>query len=152
MKLRSLMFVPLVGLTLALGACGNAADADAGAFRTHELPKESPQATYVTRAQIVALPEPGPKGATLRAHHEAVDNFMNREGKVVGMGAMVMDFPPVKGLSLDGFKKGDKVEMTWSVWWTTTPAWLCVKLTKLPDDTKLEFRPANPPGQTPPAR
>jgi hypothetical protein len=55
------------------------------------------------------------------------------------MKTMTMDFPPAKGVDLSKLKKGDKVSVTFSVWWGTTPPWLAVKVEKLPDDTKLDF-------------
>ncbi len=142
------LFSLALTITLALlPACGRSPTE----VRQYDPPARTPDATYVTRAIIDALPIPGDPKTELRAHHEAVDDFKDRTGKIVGMGAMIMDFPPAKGVSLAGLKVGDKVTMTWSVWWDSTPAWLAVKLEKLPPDTKIEFRKAKPPVSTPPA-
>ncbi|MFT3686495.1 MAG: copper-binding protein [Phycisphaerales bacterium] len=86
-----------------------------------------------------ALPVAGDKRTEFRVHHEAIPTFKDKDGKIVGMHSMTMEFPPAKGVDLSKLKKGDKVSVTFSVWWGTTPPWLAVKVEKLPDDTKLDF-------------
>jgi Cu/Ag efflux protein CusF len=143
---RNTTMTLLLALTLAAGGVGFGCGQPAGTqgVKTYAPPTAAPDATYTTRAVIEQLPEAGKPQTQLRCHHEAVDDFKNAEGKVVGMSAMVMDFPPAKGVSLDGLKVGDKVLMTWSVWWEHTPNWLAMKIVKLPDDTVLEFRAKKP--------
>jgi Cu/Ag efflux protein CusF len=109
-----------------------------------DTPK-TPDATYTVRGEVDSLPVAGDKTTEFRVHHEAIDNFKNEQGKVVGMNSMTMDFPPAKGVDLSNLKKGDKVEMVFSVWWKATPPWMATKVTKLPDDTKLVFGKAHPP-------
>lgn len=113
-------------------------------------PARTPDATYVVRGEITMLPVAGDNRAELKVHHEAIDNFKDSDGKVVGMNAMTMEFPPAKGVDLSNLKKGDKVQLTFSVWWSDTPPWLAVKIVKLPAETKLVFGKANPAAPAPP--
>lgn len=146
---KSIVFGCAVGVVLALGACGSggggggAAAPAAGGGGGTAVPTTPPDAVYVTRAQIVSLPVAGQPGSAFRAHHEAVDDFKDRAGKVVGMNAMVMEFPPAAGLNLSGFKVGDIVLLEWKVWWSLD-GWLATKVTKLPPETKLIFGKADP--------
>lgn len=135
----------VVGVVVALGACGGGGGGGGAAATpaATPVPKTPPDAVYVTRAQIVSLPVAGQPGSAFRAHHEAVDDFKDRAGKVVGMNAMVMEFPPAAGLDLSGFKVGDIVLIEWKVWWSLD-GWLATKVTKLPPETKLIFGKADP--------
>lgn len=112
----------------------------------HVLPDRKPDATYEVRGEIATLPTIGDKRTELRVRHEAIDDFKNRDGEMVGMNAMTMDFPPAKGVDLSNLKKGDKVKLKFSVWWGNSPAWLVVKIEKLSSETELTFGKANPPG------
>jgi len=109
-------------------------------------PATVPSATYTTRGEIVELPLADKPATELRLRHEAIDDFQNPTGKVVGMNTMIMEFPPAKGVSLAGLKVGDKVAATFSIWWDQSPPWLATKIVKLPADTQLEFRRARKPG------
>lgn len=107
--------------------------------------------TYTVRGQIEELPEPGRPMSALRIHHEAIDNFVNRAGKVVGMSAMTMEFPVAEGVSLDGLAVGQKVEFTFEMVRTPTGSYRITAIRPLPDETELEFRKAQPPAPTPEA-
>lgn len=96
---------------------------------------------YTVRGEIVSLPEAGNPRADLRIKHEAIDNY-RRGDKVVGMNAMTMPFPVAEGVSLEGLAVGDKVEFVFEV---QMPQYQITRITKLPADTVLEFRKANPP-------
>jgi len=98
--------------------------------------------TYTTRGQVVQLPDPTNPGLTL--NHEAVDQFMDRQGEIVGMDPMSMSYPVAKSLSLEGIQVGDVVEFKWHVDWNTEPAVEIVEVHKLPAGTKLDFRAAKP--------
>jgi Cu/Ag efflux protein CusF len=111
----------------------------------HPIPARTPDGTYTVKGEVAGLPVAGDKRTQFRVHHEAIDNFKDREGKTTGMNSMTMDFPPAKGVDLSNLKKGDKVSMTFSVWWGNTPTWMVTKIEKLPDDTMLTFGKANPP-------
>jgi Cu/Ag efflux protein CusF len=128
-----------------LAGCGNKPAPKIG----YVAPARTPDQTYVVRAIITQMPDPEKKGTELRAQHEAIDDFRDNTGKIVGMGAMDMEFPPHELLDLSTFKVGDKVSITFSVWWGNSPGWLAMKMTKLPAETELVFRRANPPKEDP---
>ena len=100
---------------------------------------------YTVRAQVVQAPDPANPAAGLYLYHEAIDNWMSRDGKVDGMDPMAMPFSVAKGVSLAGIRANDKVEVTLQVDWEADPPVGIVALRKLPPDTKLEFRAAKPP-------
>lgn len=103
---------------------------------------------YTVRGEIVRLPAAtGPRQLSLR--HEAIDDFADAAGKVVGMGSMVMPFDLAPGVALDGLQAGDKVEARIAVGWS--PSLLQIEqLKELPADTTLELRAARPPGNARP--
>lgn len=105
--------------------------------------------TYTVRGEIEELPEPGRPMSALRIHHEAIDNFVNRAGKVVGMGSMTMEFPVAEGVSLEGLAVGQKVEFTFAMARTPTGGYRVTAIRPLPDETVLEFRKARPPAAAP---
>ncbi|MGH7130456.1 MAG: hypothetical protein ACREJO_00715 [Phycisphaerales bacterium] len=146
--LVGLLSIPALGTlaaALLIASCGEEKSAPTASVSGVTLPARAPDQTYTVRGKIEELPIPGKRRSELRVHHEAIDTFTNGEGKLVGMGAMVMEFPPAKGLSLEGFAVKDTVELTFSVWWDQGAAsWFATKLTKLPADTKLTFGPAKP--------
>jgi hypothetical protein len=138
---------------LTLSGCGPSAP------EAPVAPARTPDATYITRGTVVQLPRVGDPRTQFKVKHEAIDNFADRTGKVVGMNAMIMEFPPARGVSLTGLALGDPVEVTFSVWWNETPPWLATKITKLPPGTEFNFgkadpsraAPAQPADPTPPA-
>lgn len=102
-------------------------------------------ATYVVRGTVVDVPDPARATSEFIVHHEAIDTFLNpATGEVVGMGSMEMPFPLAKGLILDGVKAGDIVELTFEDYFKPTRKYQVTKVTKLPPETKLEFRAARP--------
>lgn len=108
-----------------------------------------PDQVYSVRAKIDELPQPGRPQSEFRLHHEAIDQFVDGSGKVVGMSSMVMGFALDKSVSAEGLKPGDFVQLEFAVWWKGQPPlrypdYKVTKLTKLPADTKLEFRAAVP--------
>jgi Cu/Ag efflux protein CusF len=119
---------------LALPACREPAPA---------APAASPAAArYVVRAEVVRLP--AAPGGELSLRHEAIDDFRDASGAVVGMDAMVMPFQVAPGVSLDGLAPGDPVRATLSVDFAR-PALSVVALEELPAGTALEFRRARRP-------
>ncbi len=117
-------------------------------------PPRTPDHTYTVRGEVIELPDGRPQSA-FRVKHEAIDNFADGTGKIVGMGAMVMEFPlPPQPhgpeINSANLKRSDKVEITFAVWWKGEPPirypdYLVTALKRLPADTALEFRPAKPP-------
>ena len=100
---------------------------------------------YSVRAQVVKAPDPANPAAELYLYHEAIDEWMSRDGKVDGMDPMAMPFPVAKGVSLDNVQANDKVEVTLSVDWDAETPVEITRVRELPPDTKLVFRAAKPP-------
>ncbi len=104
---------------------------------------------YTIRAEVVRLPEAAAGKREVALRHEAIDDFADAAGKVVGMGSMVMPFEVAPPVALDGVGVGDKVEARFAVGWSP-PVLRVEQLRKLPADTALEFRAARPPAGTHP--
>ena len=132
----------VAGLCAGLPACEKKAAQAAPAARAEMGP---PAQEYTVRGEVVSLPDPANPASDFQVRHEAIDNFVDGNGKVVGMGAMVMPFPLAEGVSLEGLKAGDVVEVDFAVWWKPRRHWEATRVEKLPADTTLEFRPAQPP-------
>jgi len=117
------------------------------ADKQQEASSDTPVQTYTVRGEIVGLPAKDRPFDELQIHHEAIPNFADRNGKVMenskgmkGMMAMTMPYPVAKGVSLDGYKIGDKIEFTFQVTWGEDyPTYAITKITKLPPDTTLNF-------------
>jgi len=101
--------------------------------------------TYTARAKVVQLPAPDNPASGLYLSHEAIDRFVDRDGKVVGMDPMTMAFPLGKDVSLDGLQPGDVVEFKLHVDWEASPEVEITGLRELPAGTQLSFRKAMPP-------
>lgn len=97
---------------------------------------------YTVRAQVVQPPD---TATGLYLYHEAIDDWVSRDGKVEGMDTMAMPFPVAKGVPLDGLQANDKVEVKLHVDWSADSPVSITEVRKLPADTKLEFRAAKPP-------
>lgn len=137
-----LFFVALAGAlalvgALALTACGPHRE-------TRESTAETGR-TYKVRGQVTQLPDPGNPGSGLYLQHEAVDTFVDREGKTVGMDPMNMPFPVADGVSLEGIAPADYVEFDLYVDWQADSPVAITRIRKLPPDTRLVFRAAKPP-------
>ncbi|MFW5876772.1 MAG: copper-binding protein [Myxococcota bacterium] len=100
-----------------------------------ELPP--PDQTYTVRGRLEKLPKR--ERDDMLIHHEAIDGFVDGEGKKVGMKAMVMPFTPAEDLSLDGVQAGEAVRFTFEVRWGGDPMLRVTDLEALPPDTDLEF-------------
>jgi Cu/Ag efflux protein CusF len=128
------------------GAASGAKGGAAGKIDETQPPNE----TYVVRGVVRQLPVAGQPQTEFKVKHEAIDNYVNRFGEVVGMGAMTMDFPRANGVSLDGLAVGDVVELTFAVWRKDgRVSYKTTAIRKLAGDTKLEFREARPPAKAP---
>ncbi|MFN7337663.1 MAG: hypothetical protein ACK5SZ_00800 [bacterium] len=99
-----------------------------------------PDQSYVVRARIVEMPR---SDAFLQLHHAAIPEFQDRNGKVVGMKEMVMEFPGLSSeveTGMTNFASGDAVEVSFEVRWTTDPRLLVTKMTKLPHEADLGLK------------
>jgi hypothetical protein len=101
--------------------------------------------TYTIRGQVVQLPDPAQPGTGLVLQHEAVDDFVGRDGKTVSMDPMSMPFPVAPGVSLAGIAPADVVEFDLNVDWQAETPVAVTRVRKLPPGTKLVFRAAQPP-------
>jgi hypothetical protein len=101
--------------------------------------------TYTVRGQVIQLPDPAQRGSGLTLQHEAVDDFVGRDGKTVGMDPMSMPFPVAPGVSLAGIAPADVVEFDLNVDWQADTPVAITRIRKLPPGTKLVFRAAKPP-------
>lgn len=91
---------------------------------------------YTVRGEIAKLPARA--GDELSVRHEAIPEFKDKGGAVVGMEPMVMGFAVGKELALAGLSPGDKVQLTFTVDWKR-PALTVERLDRLPPGTALDF-------------
>ncbi|KAB2956719.1 MAG: copper-binding protein [Thermoanaerobaculia bacterium] len=96
-------------------------------------------ADYRVRGEIVRLPEA--PGGEIWIRHEAIPDFEDAEGKVVGMESMSMPFPVGAGVDLAGRAPGDRVSFTLAMRWNGRPANAITALELLPEGTALAFDP-----------
>ena len=107
--MRSAATIPLCALLL-LGACGD----DDG-------PATPPDGTYLVEGTVESLPREGAERREISIAHEAIPDFVNREGEEVGMDAMTMQFVVAPDVDLEGIAAGDPVEFTFEVRWNDRP-------------------------------
>ena len=126
----SLFLLALLSLSLA-GCSGNE---ETGTGRT-----------YTVRGQVRQLPDPNNPGTGLYLNHEAIDDFVTRDGEMTGMDPMTMSFPVEEKVSLEGIQVGDVIEFKLHVDWATETGAEIVEIRELAPGTKLVFRAAQPP-------
>jgi hypothetical protein len=101
------------------------------------------EASYTTRGRIEGMPQAQfrPGGVIyLQLHHEMIPEFVGPTGEVEGMKEMIMDFPTIApGVSWEGLKVGDPVELTFEVRWKSEPRFILTRLVRLPDDVQLNL-------------
>jgi hypothetical protein len=96
--------------------------------------------TYTTRGEITGLPGSG--SLYVQVHHEAIADFANRSGEVVGMKEMIMDMPnATPDVDIKALKMGDKVAMTFEVRYKSDPRMVITKFELLPAETVLNLSP-----------
>lgn len=103
-------------------------------------------ADYEVRGEIAKLPDATPPQIWIR--HEAIADFRNEQGEVVGMESMTMPFSVAPGLSLEGFAPGDRIGFRLEMRWGDRAAASVARIEKLPEGTRLawesEAAPAPP--------
>lgn len=124
--LKSTLGMVCVGALLLAGGCGRAR-------RGHD---------YTVRGLLV---QPPGVSSSVYVYHEAIDDWVGRDGQMEGMDAMAMSYPVAKGVSLEGLQANDKVELTVHADWRSDTPVEITRIRKLPSDTKLDFRAAKPP-------
>lgn len=125
-------------------ASGPSASNNASTAPTPASPSTTPSTsakTYTIRGRIEQLPDPAVKGSMLQIHHERIKDWVNSKGDVKGMNSMIMPFPPVQGVSLDGLAIGDLVEFKAEFDYSRLPPQRTLSITKLPSDTTLNIQP-----------
>ena len=120
--------LPALTTLLLLAACGGEPE-----------PPAAPPATYQVRGLVRQLPDPEHPSRALMIHHEAIPDFKDERGEMVGMGAMTMPFPVVDPALLEGLATGDKVAFELEVAWNETPPVRVTRIDKLPPETELDF-------------
>jgi hypothetical protein len=95
-------------------------------------------ARYHLRGVVAAISGSGPD-AELSIHHEAIPNFKDRDGHASQMASMTMIFGLAPSLSAASLRVGDKIAFDFDLRWSTSPALLITKLTKLAPDTALSL-------------
>lgn len=81
-----------------------------------EEPEAAAGDTYTVRGKVVQVLEP-PVGPEVQIAHEAIPDFVGRDGEVVGMAPMTMGFPAGDEVDLSGLEPGTPVEFTFRVDW-----------------------------------
>ena len=136
MKARSVHpLLRLATLLLVLAACS--------------APPPTPPAgarVYVVRGEVVQAPAPVTSGIQVLVRHEAIDDFVDASGKVVGMDAMVMPFEVSPSAASKDLAAGDKVEIRFSMEWKE-PRLRVERIERLPPGTGLTFRAARAAGK-----
>jgi Cu/Ag efflux protein CusF len=123
--------VAILGLALAvLPGC-----------RESGAPAGSPPAQakrYTVRGEVVRLPEAGAPAREISIRHEAISDFEDRAGTVVGMQPMVMPFRVGSGVSLSGLGPGDRIRFRFAVDWSANRMEI-ESIEALPRDADLDF-------------
>lgn len=126
------------------------AAAAAGAFGACAAePPEAPEAEAVAEAEAPAVQRyevrgvvgglPTESSPALTVRHEAVPDFVDFEGEVVGMDSMSMPFPLADGVDITGIEPGDKVAFTLEVEWEGDVPYRISRIEELPAETELDL-------------
>jgi Cu/Ag efflux protein CusF len=103
-----------------------------------------PDQTYTANGRIARMPDDVP-GTAVHIHHEAIPEFVGRDGEVAGMHTMVMPFEPAEDLSLSKVAKGDAVRFTFEVRFDAKPMLRLTAIDKLPKSTELDLERSDEP-------
>ena len=109
-------------------------------------PSPSGALVYVVRGEVVQTPAPVTAGIQVLVRHEAIDDFVDAAGKVVGMDAMIMPFEVSPSAAPRDLAAGDKIEVRFSMDWKE-PRLRVERIQRLAPGTALEFRAARAPGK-----
>jgi Cu/Ag efflux protein CusF len=74
-----------------------------------EPPAAAPR-SYTVRAEVVRLDAGGAAPRQVALRHEAIPEYADDSGAVVGMPAMVMSFDVAPAVPLEGLRAGDRIE------------------------------------------
>jgi len=135
---RGVVAAAVMAAGMMLAGCGGEG-ASGGGEKAAAEDLGPPSAVYTVRGRVVTLPDPANPLSEFRVKHEAIDDFVDASGEVVGMSVMEMPFPLAKGVSLEGVEPGDVVEVTFAVWWQPRRHYEATRVVELPRDTVLDF-------------
>jgi hypothetical protein len=99
-------------------------------------------AHYQTRGVVRAFSGTGEEARVL-IQHEALPQFLDREGKAAPMASMKMIFGLRPSLYSTRLRVDEKLRFEFDVTWSESPFLLITQLTRLPADTALQL-PATP--------
>lgn len=102
-------------------------------------PPPPPPEVYTSRGMVRQLPAEGPARSDLYLHHEAIEDFKDEDGKVIGMEAMAMPFAVAESADLSGLKAGDRVRFTFEVYWQGGDPLRVTAIEGLGSDVRLDF-------------
>lgn len=92
---------------------------------------------YTVEGEVVYLPSESVPAVTIR--HQAVEDFVDMDGEVVGMEAMTMPFPVAEGVELEGIEPGDPVRFVLEVEWEGDPPYRLIEVEEIaPEDAPSE--------------
>ena len=100
---------------------------------------EGPVDRYTVRGEVRVLPAADDPRTEFKLMHEAIPEYRNAAGEIIGMRAMTMAFSVAEDVSLEGVQVGDKVEVQLVVRYQPRTSVEIVELTKLPDGTELDL-------------
>ena len=153
--LSLLLLLLTAGVVFLLTGCqgtapeeGTADSADRREGAVHETGDGEPTSetrVYAVRGLIQELPDPQDPLSGLYIRHEAIDDWVGMDGEIQGMDSMTMPFPVADDVTFEGIEIGDEVTFTLEVNYDADPAVQVTEVTRLPEDTELEFRSARPP-------
>ncbi|MFO7652748.1 MAG: copper-binding protein [Candidatus Krumholzibacteriia bacterium] len=137
-------------LALILAACGGEgeddratmqADAhDTGDARVTDHGDGPMTEVYTVRGIVERLPEEG-GDRSVYIRHQAIPEYRDDTGEVVGMDSMTMPFPVADSVSLDGLEPGDPVEFTFEVSYQPS-RYEITAIEELPAGTEVRFERA----------
>lgn len=127
-------------LAITLAGCGQGETAGGSGPSAGSTDQQAPTHRYTTRGRIQMLPSPDRPASSLTILHEPIDNFVNREGEVVGMSSHAMGFPTVAdGVDLSPYAVGDAVEFTFEVTWGESATIVVTDVRPMPQGQTLSF-------------
>ena len=123
------LVVAATALTIPLAGCGG-----------EQASTTAPTASYTTQGRVVMVKTPDSPASSLKIFHEAIPNFVDAQGDVVGMPSHPMDFPRVADtIDADALAVGQPVRFTFEVAYDPAPSWIITELEMLPAETTFAF-------------
>jgi Cu/Ag efflux protein CusF len=89
------------------------------------------ESSYTVAAEILEVSAPDAPRREVLLAHDAVPDFVDIDGKVVGMAAMTMPFPVAPSVDLGAYQPADRVRATFVVRFHGSPAYEVTRLEKI---------------------